>query len=280
MGQQRDWGRVRTDEGLPLASRAGVAGELEVGLEAELSGEGRERLTVVLRAVGKGDALEEGLERAKPVSAPPLSFPREEAKARTSTKNWASKSEGVESKGLPWMRGAMWSCAATECEARRSTTSAGLKPASPMRFRILSVGSDGSGIRPSGETMEWLERPARNLRRGPPRQLLTATAPANSMLEKGGRNAPVSGRRAGGGRGDPQVAEGDVVRQREGALLVGDLVEADAGGEAGLDLGEGHDGAVWAGCESLCSIRKFVSGTHHNRPWGRSRARTRCSRGR
>ena len=32
--------------------------------------------------------------------------------------------------------------------------------------------------------------------------------------------------------------------EREGALLVGDLVETDAGRKAGFNLGEGHDGAV------------------------------------
>ena len=42
-----------------------------------------------------------------------------------------------------------------------------------------------------------------------------------------------------------QVAEGDVVLEREGALLVSNLIEADAGREPGLDLGEGHDGPVW-----------------------------------
>ena len=79
----------------------------------------------------------------------------------------------------------MWSCAATLWDARRSTTSAGLKPASPMRARIVSVGSDGSGTSKSGEGCEMFERPARNCRRGPPAQLETPTAPANWILFAG-----------------------------------------------------------------------------------------------
>ena len=40
--------------------------------------------------------------------------------------------------------------------------------------------------------------------------------------------------------------------EREGALLVGDLVKADRSREAGLGLGEGHDGAVYQSCKSQC----------------------------
>lgn len=39
--------RVRTDEGLPLASGTRVTGDEEVGLEAELSWEGRLDFTLV-----------------------------------------------------------------------------------------------------------------------------------------------------------------------------------------------------------------------------------------
>ena len=41
-----------------------------------------------------------------------------------------------------------------------------------------------------------------------------------------------------------EVAEGDVVADRDRALLLDDLVEAVAGLEVGLDVGEGHDRAV------------------------------------
>ena len=43
---------------------------------------------------------------------------------------------------------------------------------------------------------------------------------------------------------DIQVTEGDVMLECEGLLLADDLVQAGAGVEAGLDVGEGHDGAV------------------------------------
>lgn len=43
-----------------------------------------------------------------------------------------------------------------------------------------------------------------------------------------------------------QVTEGNLVLEREGALLLDDLVHPDASLEVGLDLGEGHDGAVSA----------------------------------
>ena len=42
-----------------------------------------------------------------------------------------------------------------------------------------------------------------------------------------------------------QVAEGDVVLECEGPLVVRNLVEPDARSEVRLDLGESHDGTVW-----------------------------------
>ena len=51
------------DEALPEARRALVAGESEVGLEAELTREGREHLAVVGARAGERNALEEGLNR-------------------------------------------------------------------------------------------------------------------------------------------------------------------------------------------------------------------------
>lgn len=80
------------------------------------------------------------------------------------------------------MEASTWSWAATLCDASRSTISLGEKPASPMRAKMVSVESDGSGTSRSGDGCEMFERPARNWRRGPPAQLETPTAPANWML--------------------------------------------------------------------------------------------------
>ena len=102
--------------------------------------------------------------------------------SKVSTKNCASNELGVESNGVPGIVGSTLSWAATECEARRSTTSTGEKPASPMRAKILLLSSDGSGTSRSGEGREMFERPARNCRRGPPAQFDTPTAPANWIL--------------------------------------------------------------------------------------------------
>ncbi len=99
-----------------------------------------------------------------------------------STKNCVSNELGVESNGVPGIVGSTLSCAATVCDARRSTISTGEKPASPMRAKILLLSSEGSGTSRSGEAREMLERPVRNWRRGPPAQFETATAPANWML--------------------------------------------------------------------------------------------------
>ena len=119
-----------------------------------------------------------------------------------SRKNWVSKISGVESKGVPGIDGSTWSAAAMVClripsaklpllqedaglthEARRATTSAGLKfPASLKRWRMLSTVSNGSGTVPSGAGAVGAGRPSKNSRRGAPGQLLTPTAPANWML--------------------------------------------------------------------------------------------------
>ena len=45
-----------------------------------------------------------------------------------------------------------------------------------------------------------------------------------------------------------QVAECNVVLEREGALLLDDLVEADGGLEVRLLLSERHDGSIWGVC--------------------------------
>ena len=102
------------------------------------------------------------------------------------------------SKGAASMVSSTLSARATECEARRETTSKGVKPpASSNRAKILVTSSAGSGIRPSTAGIVWLGRPAKNSRRGAPcskaafrtysvfaspeltGQLLRATAPAN-----------------------------------------------------------------------------------------------------
>ena len=80
------------------------------------------------------------------------------------------------------MVGSTRSCGATVWEISKSTVSVILKPASAIRAKIVSAESLGSGTRRSGDTREWLERPAKNCRRGPPAQLETPTAPANWML--------------------------------------------------------------------------------------------------
>ncbi len=54
--------RVRTDEGLPLAGGARVAGELSVGLQAQLAAEGRHYLALVAAVPGEERALELGLD--------------------------------------------------------------------------------------------------------------------------------------------------------------------------------------------------------------------------
>lgn len=80
---------------------------------------------------------------------------------------------------VDFLTGSTWSWAATEWEAKRSTTSAGLKPASPIRARITSAESLGSGTSKSGEGLVAFGRPAKNERRGPVAQFETPTAPAN-----------------------------------------------------------------------------------------------------
>lgn len=71
---------------------------------------------------------------------------------------------GVESNGVPGMVGSTRSAAATVCEASNATTSAGLKPTSANRERILSTVSKGSGTSLSGDAatavsnaLEWVE---------------------------------------------------------------------------------------------------------------------------
>ena len=54
---------VLTDEGLPLAGCTRVAGELEVGLEADFTREGREHLAIVGTGTGESNTLEQGLDR-------------------------------------------------------------------------------------------------------------------------------------------------------------------------------------------------------------------------
>ena len=46
-----------TDEGLPLAGCARVAGELEIGLEADFAGERREHLAIVGTGAGESNTL-------------------------------------------------------------------------------------------------------------------------------------------------------------------------------------------------------------------------------
>lgn len=82
---------------------------------------------------------------------PPLS--------NVSTKNWLSKSPGVESKGVPGMVGSTWSAAAIVCLGRRydarlgdanvayevskATTASGPNPASSKRSSMVSTLSAG-----------------------------------------------------------------------------------------------------------------------------------------
>lgn len=148
--------------------------------------------------------------------------------------------------------GSMWSWAATLWDARRATVSSGLKPASAMRARILSTESVGRGIKPSGETWESFDRPARNWRRGPPTQLLTATAPANWMLRRDSQNSTL----ACESFGVVQVTEGDVVPESDRTLLLHDLVETIARSVIGLNVGKGHDGAVCTIMSPSCSGRR------------------------
>lgn len=71
----------------------------------------------------------------------------------------------------------------TTYDARRATTSAGEKPTSPKRARMLSTVSNGSGTVRSGAGAVGAGLPSRNSRRGAPGQLLTPMAPANWMLD-------------------------------------------------------------------------------------------------
>lgn len=100
---------------------------------------------------------------------------------RVSRKNWVSKSNGVVSKGTASCPGMIVSERATVCDARRWTTSAGVKPVSAKRSRILSTLSAGPGIAPSSAGPVAFGRPTRNCRRGAPGQFVSPKAAANWM---------------------------------------------------------------------------------------------------
>ena len=88
----------RTDERLPLAGGARVAGDVGVREETELAAEGRLELADVGAVTGEEHTLNESLQEYNCVSRAHL----REGWCGTSMKNWESKALGVESKGVPW----------------------------------------------------------------------------------------------------------------------------------------------------------------------------------
>lgn len=88
----------------------------------------------------------------------------------------------VESKGVPGIVGSTTSAAAMVWDESRATASAGEKPASPKRSRILVTLSVGSGTVRSGAGASGGGRPKKKLSRGAPGQLAVPIAAARWTL--------------------------------------------------------------------------------------------------
>ena len=151
------------------------------------------------RAIAKSDCMRNSPGRGERTSAKPVVGPGFRTPlSKVSMKNWVSNLSGVESNGDPCtlvglVRGyhrrkeiehtaipAFKPCwAAMEWDAKRSTVSSALKPASAMRSKIRMTVFPGPGTRLGGEAWEVKGLPARNSSLGAPGQLATPAAAAN-----------------------------------------------------------------------------------------------------
>lgn len=86
---------MRKEEG-HRESAPRIAGDLKIGLQTELAGQRRAHLSNVGAVTGEECTGQKRLQGTMSGVTVPLQI------TRTSTKNWASKLLGVESKGVPW----------------------------------------------------------------------------------------------------------------------------------------------------------------------------------
>ena len=174
-GEKALKGLILTDEGLPLASSARVTSELRVGLETKLAVERGLDLTLV--AAGSGEERTPKLGFNKELGVKELGG-RVEGCSRDGGVDVVGRSNGVATNKLSTRRCYFRDQCAHE--ARRATTSAGVKPpASLNRCKMLSTESKGSGTVRSGAGWVASGRPTNTARRGAPGQLLTPIAPAS-----------------------------------------------------------------------------------------------------
>ena len=167
-------GLILTDEGLPLASSARVTSELRVGLETKLAVERGLDLTLVAAGSGEERTTKLGLDEELGVKE---LGGRVEGGSRDGGVDVVSRSNGVAVNKLS-IRSDSYDY--FTYEARRATTSAGVKPpASLNRCKMLSTESKGSGTVKSGAGWVASGRPTNTARRGAPGQLLTPIAPAS-----------------------------------------------------------------------------------------------------
>lgn len=149
---------ILTDERLPFTSSTRVTSEVAIRLETNFTVERRQSFALVAGGTGEECTLELGLDEKLGVENV---GGRIEGSSGDGLINVVGSSDSV-TIDIEWLIVHKTSNVRDTYEARRATTSAGLKPASAKRARILVTSSKGSGTSRSGEACLASGRPKRN----------------------------------------------------------------------------------------------------------------------